>query len=50
MARWVLGALLRGGASIGGPLNDHVFDFYFFFRFREISKHIWPIGEPTGLF
>ena len=50
MAYWVLSALLRDGALMGGPPNGHIFVFYFFFRFREISKYAWPIKEPPGLF
>ena len=33
MVYWVLGALLRGGALIGGPFNGYAFVFYFFFLF-----------------
>ena len=50
MVYWVLGALLRGGALIGGPPNGHAFIFYFSFRFGEISKYIWPIKGPPGPF
>ena len=50
MAYWVLGAPLRGGASMGGPPKGYISVFCFSFRFREISKYIWPIGEPLGLF
>ena len=46
----VLGAHLRGGASRGGPPKGYIFVFYFFFRFGEIFKYAWPIGEPLGLF
>ena len=50
MACWVLGALLRGGASIGDPLNGYTFVFYFSLRFRKIPKYAWPIKKPPGLF
>ena len=50
MAYRTLGAPLRSGALIGGPPNGYTFIFYFSFRFREISKYIWPIGEPPGRF
>ena len=50
MARWVLGAPLRGGVSIGGPPNGYAFIFYFFFRFGKISKYAWPIKKPPALF
>ena len=33
MAYRVLGALLRGGALMGGPPNSYIFVFYFFFSF-----------------
>ena len=46
----VLGTLLRNGISMGGPPNDHVFVFYFSFRFGEISKYVWPIKGPPGPF
>ena len=45
MAYRVLGALLRGGALIGGSPDGYTFVFYFFFRFWEIFKHVWPIKE-----
>ena len=50
MAHRVLGAPLRGGASIGGPPKGYIFVFYFSFRFGEIFKYIWPIKKPPGLF
>ena len=50
MVYWVLSAHLRGDASIGGPFKGYIFIFYFFFRFREIFKYVWPIKEPLGLF
>ena len=50
MVYWVLGAHLYGDALKGGPFKGYTFIFYFFFRFGEISKYVWPIGEPFGLF
>ena len=50
MAYRTLGALLCGGASIGGPPNGYTFVLYFSLRFGEIFKHIWPIKEPPGRF
>ena len=50
MGYWVLGAPLRGGASMGGPPKGYVFIFYFSFYFGEIFKHAWPIKKPFGLF
>ena len=46
----VLGAFLRGGVLIGGPPDDYVFIFYFFFRFGEIFKYVWLIRGPPGPF
>ena len=46
----VLGAHLRDGVSIGGPLKGYTFVFYFSFCFKEISKYVWPIKKPLGLF
>ena len=50
MAHWVLGALLRGGVSMGGPSDGYVFVFCFSFYFGEIFKYVWPIGGPPGPF
>ena len=50
MARRVLGALLRSGVSMGGPPDGYAFIFYFSFRFKEISKYVWPIGGLSGPF
>ena len=50
MVYWVLGAFLRGGASMGGPFDGYAFVFCFSFRFGEIFKHVWPIGGPSGPF
>ena len=50
MARWVLGAFLRGGVLIRDLPNGYVFIFYFSFRFGEIFKYVWPIKGPPGPF
>ena len=50
MVCWVLGALLYGGTLIGGSPDNYVSVFYFFFRFGEIFKYVWFIGEFPGLF
>ena len=42
MARWVLGAFLRGGALMGDFPNNYTFVFYFFFFFaleRSLNMH-----------
>ena len=46
----VLGAPLCNGALMGSFPKGYTFVFYFFFRFKEISKYTWPIREPLGLF
>ena len=46
----VFGALLRGGALMGGPPDGYAFVFYFFFRFGKIFKYVWPIEGPPGPF
>ena len=50
MVRWMLGALLYGGVSIGNPPDGYAFVFYFSFRFRKIFKYVWPIGGLPGPF